>query len=211
MGAGAALHILRATKKVYIWGQDRSNTKHLQSFHRQIAQDKEIVKIVLLLTGAVEGAKTHVNDYLTTFDRYNCKWCMSTCRLRRVHIWRSRGVGVGREEGVHPPPHTRTTLHPTRTYWLLWLSDLWQNDKQKEYDKFMKSGPEGVAPDIETFSNELKKYMDVEREIRSIPSVHVIGCMCLDSSPLMDSLITEAIQVGGSASAFPMTEAMNES
>ena len=69
----AALHILRATKKVYIWGQDRSNTKHLQSFHRQIAQDKEIVKIVLLLTGAVEGAKTHVNDYLKTFDRYNCE------------------------------------------------------------------------------------------------------------------------------------------
>ena len=65
----------------------------------------------------------------------------------------------------------------------------------------MKSGPEGAAPDIETFSNELKKYMDVERKIRDIPSVHVIGCMCLDSSPLVDSLITEAVQVGGRASA----------
>ena len=133
----AALHILRATKKVYIWGQDRSNVKHLQSFHRQIAQDKEIVKIVLLLTGAVEGAKTQINDYLTTFDQYNY---------------------------------------------------LWQNDKQKAYDTFMKT-----EPDIESFSKELKKYMDVEREIRNIPSVHVIGCMCLDSSPLMDSLISEAV------------------
>jgi hypothetical protein len=75
-------------------------------------------------------------------------------------------------------------------------SDLWQNDKQKDYDAFMKSGLEGTAPDIESFANELKKYMDVEREIRDIPSVHVIGCMCLDSSPLMDSLISEAVQVG---------------
>jgi len=133
----AALHILRATKKVYIWGQARSNIKHLQSFHRQIAQDKEIVKIVLLLTGAVEGAKSHVNDYLTTFDQYNY---------------------------------------------------LWQNDKQQAYDAFMKT-----QPDIEGFSGELKKYMDVEREIRNIPSVHVIGCMCLDSSPLMDSLTSEAV------------------
>ena len=49
---------------------------------------------------------------------------------------------------------------------------------------------------IESFSSELKKYMDVEREIRDIPSVHVIGCMCLDSSPLMESLISEAVQVG---------------
>ena len=60
----------------------------------------------------------------------------------------------------------------------------------------MKSGLEGTAPDIESFASELKKYMDVEREIRDIPSVHVIGCMCLDSSPLMDSLISEAVQVG---------------
>ena len=108
----------------------------------QKGQDKEIVKIVLLLTGAVEGAKSHVHDYITTFDQFNY---------------------------------------------------LWQNDKQKEYEKFMKSGPEGTAPDLESFSAELKKYMEVERQIRDIPSVHIIGCMCLDSSPLMDSLISEAV------------------
>ncbi len=62
-----ALHIVQATKKIYIWGQDRENVKILQSFHSQILQDKEIVKIVMLLTGAVEGAKTHVADYLITF------------------------------------------------------------------------------------------------------------------------------------------------
>ena len=37
-----------------------------------------------------------------------------------------------------------------------------------------------TEPDIEKFAGELKKYMDVEREIKEIPSVHVIGCMCLD-------------------------------
>ena len=133
-----ALHIVQATKKIYIWGQDRENPKTLQSFHRQISQDKEIVKIVMLLTGAVEGAKTHVADYLVTFNEYNY---------------------------------------------------LWQNDKQKAYQDFLKTDP-----DIEAFSNELKKYMDVERQIKNIPGVHVIGCMCLDSSPLMDSLISEAVQ-----------------
>ena len=38
----AALHILRATKKIYIWGQDRSQGSHLQSFHRQIAQQRRL-------------------------------------------------------------------------------------------------------------------------------------------------------------------------
>jgi len=133
-----ALHIVQSTKKVYIWGQDRDNVKTLQSFHRQISQDKEIVKIVMLLTGAVEGAKTHVADYLSTFGEFDY---------------------------------------------------LWRDDKQKAYQEFLRTDP-----DIEAFSGELRKYMDVERQIRGIPSVHVIGCMCLDSSPLMDSLIAEAVQ-----------------
>eukprot|EP00961_Rhodomonas_salina_P094957 1277719-Rhodomonas_salina.5 len=41
------------TKLGHVWYQN------LQSFHRQIAQDKEIVKIVLLLTGGFRFAAVH--------------------------------------------------------------------------------------------------------------------------------------------------------
>eukprot|EP00961_Rhodomonas_salina_P094958 1277719-Rhodomonas_salina.6 len=82
--------------------------------------------------GAVEGAKIHVADYLTTFDQYNY---------------------------------------------------LWKEDKQKAYNDFLKT-----VPDIEAFSNELKKYMDIEREIRNIPGVHVSDCSLISGT---QSRVTE--------------------
>ena len=37
-----------------------------------IAQDKEIVKVILLLTGSIQGTKNKVNEFLMKFDEY--KW-----------------------------------------------------------------------------------------------------------------------------------------
>ena len=37
-----------------------------------IAQDKEIVKVILLLTGSIQGTKNKVNEFLQKFDEY--KW-----------------------------------------------------------------------------------------------------------------------------------------
>lgn len=35
-----------------------------------IAQDKEIVKVILLLTGSIQGTRNKVNEYLNGFASY---------------------------------------------------------------------------------------------------------------------------------------------
>eukprot|EP00961_Rhodomonas_salina_P280023 3782901-Rhodomonas_salina.1 len=63
-----AINVLKCSKRICQWGQDREQEiDKLQTFHALIAQDREIVKVVLLLTGSVEGTKKQVHDYLQTF------------------------------------------------------------------------------------------------------------------------------------------------
>lgn len=35
-----------------------------------IAQDKEIVKVILLLTGSIQGTRNKVNEFLMNFNKY---------------------------------------------------------------------------------------------------------------------------------------------
>jgi dynein heavy chain len=39
-----------------------------------IAQDKEIVKVILLLTGSIQGTRQRVNDFKVNFNRFNHLW-----------------------------------------------------------------------------------------------------------------------------------------
>eukprot|EP00960_Hanusia_phi_P069522 767109-Hanusia_phi.AAC.3 len=72
-----AINVLKCSKSICQWGQDRSqDVSKLQTFHSLIAQDREIVKVVLLLTGSVEGTKKQVHDYLQTFLQYEHLWKM---------------------------------------------------------------------------------------------------------------------------------------
>jgi len=73
-----ALNILRCSKHILQWpeqpqkpGSDRANR---EPFHYVIAQDYKIVAVCLMLTGAVEGIKKQVHDYLHTFMRYDFLW-----------------------------------------------------------------------------------------------------------------------------------------
>eukprot|EP00756_Hemistasia_phaeocysticola_P037127 Hpha_TRINITY_DN16680_c2_g13::TRINITY_DN16680_c2_g13_i1::g.182388::m.182388/K10408/DNAH; dynein heavy chain, axonemal len=45
-----------------------------ESFFEKIAKNKEIVKVVLLLTGGIHGLKKQVMDYLNSFKRYEYLW-----------------------------------------------------------------------------------------------------------------------------------------
>lgn len=44
------------------------------TFYDRIAQDREILKVVLLLTGSIQSAKNMCNNYLTTFKEYEWTW-----------------------------------------------------------------------------------------------------------------------------------------
>ena len=39
-----------------------------------IAQDKEIVKVILLLTGSIQGTKNKINEFLNKFNKFQWLW-----------------------------------------------------------------------------------------------------------------------------------------
>jgi len=39
-----------------------------------IAKDREIVKVILLLTGSIQGAKNIVNVFLQSFNKFSWLW-----------------------------------------------------------------------------------------------------------------------------------------
>jgi dynein heavy chain len=49
----AASHVLKSTKKVQLWFQKDQPEDEREPFYNWIAKDKEIVKVILLLTGSI--------------------------------------------------------------------------------------------------------------------------------------------------------------
>lgn len=60
----AALAMLKCSKDVYNWGQSHLEEEDRESFYKMIARDKEIVKVILLLTGSIQGTKNEVENKL---------------------------------------------------------------------------------------------------------------------------------------------------
>jgi len=61
----AALAMLKCSKDVYNWGQSHLEEEERESFYKMIARDKEIVKVILLLTGSIQGTKKAVENKLS--------------------------------------------------------------------------------------------------------------------------------------------------
>lgn len=85
----SAQSILWCSKSVWDWGQgvqldlgfsshniidDSGNEIQRVSFFERIGKDVQIVRSVLLLTGALLGTKNHVSDYLSQFTVYDWLW-----------------------------------------------------------------------------------------------------------------------------------------
>ena len=80
---GAAKKILHASREIKRWGNtdlngDEENVPGVdydaigtKSFYDEIASDLEIVKLVILLTGSMEGLKRSVNDHLKSYEAYD--------------------------------------------------------------------------------------------------------------------------------------------
>lgn len=70
----AASHVLKSTKKVQNWNQKDQPEDEREPFYDWIAKDKEIVKVILLLTGSIQGTKNKVNEFLGSFSQYSWLW-----------------------------------------------------------------------------------------------------------------------------------------
>jgi dynein heavy chain len=70
----AATAVLRCSKKLYNWDQQNTEDGKKQSLYEMIAQDREIVKVILLLTGSIQGTKNKVIEFMSKFSKYDWLW-----------------------------------------------------------------------------------------------------------------------------------------
>lgn len=68
-----AVSIIRSTRKMIQWGADRSLPTP-ESFFEELASEKQLVKVILLLSGALHGAAQGVRTYLDSFGNYSFLW-----------------------------------------------------------------------------------------------------------------------------------------
>lgn len=70
----AASHVLKSTRKVQLWFQKDTPEEKKEPFYNWIARDKEIVKVILLLTGSIQGTKNSVSKFLDGFSEFSWLW-----------------------------------------------------------------------------------------------------------------------------------------
>jgi dynein heavy chain len=71
----ASVAVLGAAKKMFQWGQaSHIHERDRENMYDMIGQDREIVKTVLLLTGAMYGTTKAVHEYLKGFGKYDWLW-----------------------------------------------------------------------------------------------------------------------------------------
>ena len=70
----AATAVLRCSKTLYNWDQQNTEDDKKQSLYEMIAQDKEIVKVILLLTGSIQGTKNKIFEFLSKFNKFEWLW-----------------------------------------------------------------------------------------------------------------------------------------
>ncbi|KAJ8610701.1 hypothetical protein CTAYLR_005659 [Chrysophaeum taylorii] len=145
----SAVAVLGCAKATMDWGQlfegpqcdnnnNNNNNNNKPSFFDRLGRDTEIIKVALLLTGALFATKNQVHDYLVAFKKYD------------------------------------------------WL---WKDDKDLQYRKFAAGNPT-----IGDYENELRRFMNVEREIERIPPMHNIGALTLNTANLKLQLRNESRQ-----------------
>ncbi len=71
-----ALLVIWCLKDVFVWTDSSHQKQHSQkkSFYEEVAKDKVLVKVVLLLTGSIDGSKRQVLEYLQAFRKYDYLW-----------------------------------------------------------------------------------------------------------------------------------------
>lgn len=74
----AATAVLKCSEQLLRWEQFQSGDVEAKgkkdSFYNLIARDTEIMKVILLLTGSIEGTKNKVKDFKSKFTQFEWLW-----------------------------------------------------------------------------------------------------------------------------------------
>ena len=94
----AAVAVLGAAKRMHQWGQGGVPEGKKLSFFEILGQDIEIIKTVLLLTGAMHGTRNLVNEYLVQFSQYDWLWKDDKELAYKRFIAKNHTIGAFEEE-----------------------------------------------------------------------------------------------------------------
>ena len=64
--------ILNCSKDLPMWETDGGGAE--KSIYQVVTRDREIVRVVMLLTGSIQGVKRQIFEYLRTFTKYDYLW-----------------------------------------------------------------------------------------------------------------------------------------
>eukprot|EP01041_Mallomonas_annulata_P002980 gene2980-5847_t len=70
----SAVAVISCSKRMFQWGQGHLPEKDRALFFEILGKDLELIKTVLLLTGAMHGTRNQVNEYLKIFRKYDWLW-----------------------------------------------------------------------------------------------------------------------------------------
>jgi dynein heavy chain len=70
----AATAVLSTAKRMYLWKQGHLQDAEKRSYFDILGTDTAVVKIVLLLTGAMRGWINKIRGYLGIFTKYDWLW-----------------------------------------------------------------------------------------------------------------------------------------
>jgi dynein heavy chain len=70
----SAVAVFNCMKKMYQWKQNSIPEKDRATYFDLMGKDIEIIKVVLLLTGAMHGTRNIVQEYLKSFRKYDWLW-----------------------------------------------------------------------------------------------------------------------------------------
>ena len=93
----SATAVIKCTRTLYNWDQQSGNEeeKQKQSLYEMIAQDKEIMKVILLLTGTIQGTKNKINNILSNFNKFDWLWKNSITKSIKDFAKRSEKPQLG--------------------------------------------------------------------------------------------------------------------
>jgi len=170
----AASHVLKSTKRVQNWNQKDLPEEKREPFYDWIAKDKEIVKVILLLTGSIQGTKNQVNVFLKDFEQYDWLWRMkideqlkkfnkSEPQLedfeRKLKEFQATEDSVDRIDGYHQIGALNLRTEHVKVGLKKWIEH-WKEAFSRDLHKKAKTRLENLQDEIKQIGLKIKKKVD---------------------------------------------------
>jgi len=202
----AAKAVLSFSHRLFDWGQrDLPDDADRRTFFARITKDIEIVRVVLLVTGSVEGTKARVKQFVQGFSKYDWLWKDDMNAAYKAFVERSptledyattlaRFEQMAEEIETIPAEHNvgalqlrtqnlRTGLVHQATDWTVLYSSKLHAEARKQMEallEYMTNAERKLQREINDL-NDLGSVMDHLRDIRDKES----GIQ-MELAPVMD-------------------------